>query len=155
MIPKAHIKNSLLLTLILAGMALFTICTAYGFSFFHRSKYKRIYPGTFVIVLLHWGYEYQKMPETSQRAEAIRLIESGADAIIGHHPHVIQTIEYFNHKPVIYSLGNFVFDPKREEATKGLLVRLSISNDKVSLVGEEINIKDCIPSIVKEYVIKE
>ncbi len=119
------------------------------------AAYKMKYPGTFVIVLLHWGYEYQKVPETSQRAEAIRLIESGADAIIGHHPHVIQTIEYFNHKPVIYSLGNFVFDPKREEATKGLLVRLSVFRDKASLVGEEINIKDCIPTIVKEYLIKE
>lgn len=119
------------------------------------TAYKTKYTKTLVIVLLHWGYEYQKVPEPSQRAEAIRLIESGADAIIGHHPHVIQTIDFFNHKPVIYSLGNFVFDPKRPEATKGLLVKFSISKNKVLLVGEEINIKDCIPSIVKEYVIKE
>lgn len=119
------------------------------------TAYKKKYPGTFVIVLLHWGYEYQKVPEPSQRAEAIRLIESGADAIIGHHPHIIQTIEFFNHKPVIYSLGNFVFDPKRPEASKGLIAKLSISKNKVLIVGEEIKIKDCIPSVVKEDVIKE
>jgi poly-gamma-glutamate capsule biosynthesis protein CapA/YwtB (metallophosphatase superfamily) len=119
------------------------------------AEYKLKYPKTFVVVLLHWGYEYQSVPEPSQRAEAIKLIESGADAIIGHHPHVVQIIEFIKNKPVIYSLGNFVFDSKRPEASKGLIVKLIVSKNKISIFGNEIIIKNCIPSIVKEYVIKD
>lgn len=118
------------------------------------SVFKTKHPNIFVVVLLHWGFEYQKEPEPSQKAEARQLIESGADVIIGHHPHVIQDIEFINNKPIIYSLGNFVFDPKRKEASKGLIVKLSFSKNKITIKGAEIKIKDCIPYIVKEYMLK-
>lgn len=119
------------------------------------ADYKLKHPDVFVLVLLHWGYEYQTVPVYSQRAEAIKLIESGADAIIGHHPHVIQTIEFIKKKPVIYSLGNFVFDSKRPEALKGLIVKLEISSNKLSITGYETSIKRCRPAIIKEFVIGE
>jgi len=117
------------------------------------ADYKLKYPDVFVVVLLHWGYEYQTEPVYSQRAEAIKLIESGADAIIGHHPHVIQTIEFIKKKPVIYSLGNFVFDSKRPLALKGLIVKLEISLNKLSIIGYETSIQRCRPAIIKEFII--
>lgn len=66
--------------------------------------------GQLVIVMPHWGEEYVVEPQEAQRELATRMIEAGADLIVGSHPHVIQGIELINNVPVIYSLGNFVFD---------------------------------------------
>lgn len=67
----------------------------------------------FVIVNVHWGNEYTHVPTERQKYLAKKLVEWGADAIMGHHPHVIQPVEYLK-KPdggkalVAYSLGNFI-----------------------------------------------
>ena len=67
--------------------------------------------GRFVIVFPHWGPEYQSVPHTSAQVEpAHRLVDAGADLVVGAHPHVIQSIETYNGIPIIYSLGNFLFD---------------------------------------------
>ncbi len=63
-----------------------------------------------VILYLHWGRELEERPTPEQEALARRLIDAGADAVIGSHPHLTQTIEWYRGKPVVYSLGNFVFD---------------------------------------------
>jgi gamma-polyglutamate biosynthesis protein CapA len=69
-----------------------------------------------VIITIHWGNEYQPAPSSRQRTLAAALVNAGADVIIGHHPHIIQTMESFprnNGKPpalVFYSLGNALFD---------------------------------------------
>lgn len=64
---------------------------------------------TVVVVNLHWGAEGLSYPEKWQRDAAHRLIDAGADLIVGHHPHVIQGIEIYNGKYITYSLGNFAF----------------------------------------------
>jgi poly-gamma-glutamate synthesis protein (capsule biosynthesis protein) len=58
---------------------------------------------------VHWGREYADYPSPRQRQLAQRLIENGADFIIGHHPHVFQGVEFFHGRPVYYSLGNSNF----------------------------------------------
>jgi Bacterial capsule synthesis protein PGA_cap len=63
-----------------------------------------------VVLILHWGIEEYLYPSPAQRETAKQLAAAGADAIIGHHPHVLQGVEYFGDMPVIYSVGNFVFD---------------------------------------------
>ncbi|MGC4068252.1 MAG: CapA family protein [Polyangiaceae bacterium] len=63
-----------------------------------------------VFVYLHWGEELTEEPTSEQTKLARRLIDVGADAILGSHPHVTQTIEWYAGRPIIYSLGNFVFD---------------------------------------------
>ncbi len=63
-----------------------------------------------VAVSLHWGVEMKPFPEKWQRAMAHRIIDAGADVIIGHHPHVLQGVERYKGKIILYSLGNFVFD---------------------------------------------
>ena len=65
--------------------------------------------GDKVVVLIHWGIERDEMPQEYQRALARRYIDAGADLVIGSHPHVLQGIEYYKGKPILYSLGNFVF----------------------------------------------
>lgn len=63
----------------------------------------------FVFVCLHWGYENQPSVHMKQVEIAHLLIDAGADAIIGHHPHVPHGIEIYKRRPILYSLGNFIF----------------------------------------------
>lgn len=62
-----------------------------------------------VIPIMHWGWEEAKA-NPRQRALARRMIDAGADAVIGGHPHQVQDTEVYQGKPVFYSLGNFVFE---------------------------------------------
>ena len=88
-----------------------------------------------VITTFHWGNEYS-LRSLRQQELAHLAIDSGADAIIGHHPHWVQEIEIYKGKPIYYSLGNLVFDQMWSEATqKGLVVRLTYFGS--SLVRQE------------------
>ena len=62
-----------------------------------------------VVVSLHWGKETSMKPVNSEYEMSRSLIDAGADVIWGHHPHVIQPIEFYNGKPIFYSTGNFTF----------------------------------------------
>lgn len=63
----------------------------------------------YVIVYVHWGIERAYLPQEYQRTLGKQYIEAGADLVIGSHPHVLQGVEYYQGKPIVYSLGNFVF----------------------------------------------
>ncbi|TFH42711.1 MAG: CapA family protein, partial [Chrysiogenales bacterium] len=65
-------------------------------------------PGSLVFISLHWGIEQTHVPQSYQIVQARQIIDAGADAIIGHHPHWPQGIEIYRGKPIIYSLGNFI-----------------------------------------------
>lgn len=81
-----------------------------------------------VILSLHWGLEYQDIPEEYQRMAARRLIDAGADIILGHHPHCIQGAETYKQGLIVYSLGNFIFDQDWSQKTsEGLILRLELS----------------------------
>ncbi len=71
-----------------------------------------------VVVQFHWGVEYESSPIQSQINVAHAAIDSGADLIIGTHPHVVQGMENYNNIPVFYSLGNFIFDQEWSIETK-------------------------------------
>jgi poly-gamma-glutamate synthesis protein (capsule biosynthesis protein) len=64
-----------------------------------------------VVVSLHWGKNYKDVT-ASQQKMGRHAVESGADIVYGHHPHIAQGIEIHRGKPIIYSLGNFVFGSK-------------------------------------------
>lgn len=82
-----------------------------------------------VIVVPHWGNEYQLRASTKQTDDAHTFIDAGADLIIGAHPHVIQPIEVYRGKMIFYSLGNFLFDQYFSPATqRGLLVRFTLDD---------------------------
>lgn len=63
-----------------------------------------------LIVSFHWGIEYKKIHNAHQESLAHSAVDSGADMVIGHHPHVMEDIEIYQGKPIVYSLGNFIFD---------------------------------------------
>jgi poly-gamma-glutamate synthesis protein (capsule biosynthesis protein) len=64
----------------------------------------------FVITIMHFGKESSHNLETEQINSAKEYIDAGSDIIIGHHAHVLQGIEFYNGKPIIYNLGNFIFN---------------------------------------------
>jgi poly-gamma-glutamate synthesis protein (capsule biosynthesis protein) len=81
-----------------------------------------------VIINIHWGQEYQHQFNSHQQTIGRALIDSGADVIIGHHPHVVQGVEIYKNKPIFYSLGNFIFDQYFSVDTQtGLAVGLELS----------------------------
>jgi poly-gamma-glutamate synthesis protein (capsule biosynthesis protein) len=83
-----------------------------------------------VIVYPHWGWEHEKMSSARQQYLAHLMIDSGADVIVGGHPHVTQNIEMYQGKPIFYSLGNFVFNGfDDEETTTGWALELTMSAD--------------------------
>jgi Bacterial capsule synthesis protein PGA_cap len=89
-------------------------------------RVKNIYKGYKVVLLLHWNYELELYPQPAHRQLAFRAIDYGADIIVGHHPHVVQGIEIYKNKPIIYSLGNW-FIPQTYYSNK-LLTYPDISN---------------------------
>ncbi|SEU01740.1 poly-gamma-glutamate synthesis protein (capsule biosynthesis protein) [Lacrimispora sphenoides] len=63
----------------------------------------------YLVVYVHWGVERDEKPQEYQRALGKQIIDAGADLVMGSHPHVLQGIEYYNGKPICYSMGNFIF----------------------------------------------
>lgn len=85
-----------------------------------------------VFVSMHWGDEYKTRAVMNQVEIGKKIIDAGADVIIGHHPHVAQEIERYGKGWIIYSLGNFVFDQSwSEETMKGLMADIYIQNKRV------------------------
>jgi poly-gamma-glutamate synthesis protein (capsule biosynthesis protein) len=85
----------------------------------------------YVIVSVHWGREYIHTPTKRKVELAHMFVDSGADLVLGHHPHVVQTMEIYNGVPVFYSLGNFVFDQYFSQATQeGLAVGAVLEEGK-------------------------
>jgi len=83
-----------------------------------------------VIAMMHWGWEYEPRASARQRQLARLLIDAGADAVVGSHPHVVQDVEQYRGKPIIYSLGNFVFDGFNTlPTTTGWLLQLELDRD--------------------------
>ena len=111
-------------------------------------KYKSENKNTFVVAVLHWGVEFQSLPTRMQRGDAHLLAESGADVIIGHHPHVLQPVDTINHTLVYYSVGNFVFDQSPSIARKSVIASIEFSkNGVVSSDIIPIKIEQCRPVI--------
>lgn len=66
----------------------------------------------FVVVFIHWGTESTTEIDYLQRDQAAEIAQAGANVIIGAHPHILQKIDYVNGVPVVYSLGNYIFNSK-------------------------------------------
>jgi Bacterial capsule synthesis protein PGA_cap len=88
-----------------------------------------------VVVSIHWGSEYQRLPGAGQRAQARWLIQQGADLIVGHHPHVVQPPECIDDHPVFFSLGNHVFDQTYPPTKEGLIADCRLEGGRLSCRG--------------------
>jgi poly-gamma-glutamate synthesis protein (capsule biosynthesis protein) len=89
-----------------------------------------------VVVLLHAGTEYAHEPSPDQVAVAHAAVEAGADLVVGHHPHVTQTVEQYKQGLIVYSLGDALFDIPRPAAMRGHLLRVHVTVR--GLVGAEL-----------------
>lgn len=105
----------------------------------------------FVVVYAHWGEEYTE-PTEYVKSLAHRFIDSGADFIVGSHPHIIQDHEIYKGKHIYYSLGNFIFDQYwNTEVRTGLGLELSLRGDDVLVIEQTFDIqrsgKTCLVSV--------
>lgn len=85
-----------------------------------------------VIVSLHWGYERETQPRAGLRDLGHDIIDAGATAIIGHHPHLPYGVEVYQGKPIIYSLGNFLFHPYNPIQRESYVAMLELTADGVT-----------------------
>ncbi|MDD4718757.1 MAG: CapA family protein [Bacilli bacterium] len=85
-----------------------------------------------IIVSMHWGEEYNHSPNSSQKRIATHLSELGANIVIGHHPHVVQPIEFIDDTLVIYSLGNLISAQTGFNKLVGMLVSIDIIKNDIN-----------------------
>lgn len=85
----------------------------------------------YVIVNFHWGEENLSYPKPYQITLAHLAVDSGADLIVGHHPHVLQGIEKYKNGLIVYSLGNFIFGGNNRTKHDTVLLQLNIQNGKI------------------------
>lgn len=97
----------------------------------------------FTIVTIHWGTEYQRNPNTEQQELAKFILNNGANAIIGSHPHVIQTINTIKigeeDKLVVYSLGNFISNQRKRYTDGGMLFDMTLKKENSICKIDEYN----------------
>ncbi len=119
----------------------------------HRAK--NIEKADLVIVSMHWGIEYERLPAEEQRALAKRLIDYGVDLIIGTHPHVVQPAEIIKTGNsgglVLYSLGNFISNQRWRYSDAGLVVYLRITKNH-ALNETAVQIQEAVPTWVHKYL---
>jgi len=93
---------------------------------------RRVHRADIVIPFMHWGWEEEAQPSPRLREFARRLIDAGADMVVGGHPHVTQGADVYKGKPIIYSLGNFLFNGFETEATTtGWMLSATLGPDGV------------------------
>lgn len=87
-----------------------------------------------IIISLHWGVEDSFEVTSSQREFAYKLIDEGADIILGHHPHRFQGIEIYKDKPIVYSMGNFIFDQNNPSNQESFIVDMQITERRLTSI---------------------
>ena len=97
-----------------------------------------------VIVIFHWGNEKETVPDSNQMTLGRLAIDLGADLVCGHHPHVLQGIEEYKGKNIVYSLGNFCFGGNSSPSDMDTMIfqqTFTITNDGV----QDDNVTNIIP----------
>ncbi|KXG75916.1 Capsule biosynthesis protein CapA [Thermotalea metallivorans] len=110
----------------------------------------------FLIVSVHWGKELAQYPEENEIKLGRMMIDSGADVIMGHHPHVLQGVEFYNNKPILYSLGNFVFSSSSQLSRTSMIFNLEINPEGIiKAYVVPVRIHHCQPVPVKDKEAEE
>ena len=102
-----------------------------------------------VVVLLHFGLEWEPEPSAAQREQARAAIDAGATLVIGSHPHVLQPLEAYGDGLIAYSLGNFVFDGFWDPANDSAILLVELTAEGIaSYELVPVTIADGIPMLV-------
>ena len=109
---------------------------------------KRLRPRVdYIVINLHWGDELETRPDSSQIILAHRIIEGGADLIVGHHPHVLQGIERYRGKIIAYSLGNFVFGGNSRSAnSETAVLKVRFAKDTMDVQAVPVSVRNWQPA---------
>lgn len=99
-----------------------------------------------VIVTFHWGIPYQREPLAEDRAKARYAIECGADAVVGHHPHILQPIEIYAGRPIVYSIGNFTFGSGNSRG-EGMIAGFCFEKNQTRLMLYPLYVKNRDPRV--------
>ena len=114
------------------------------------NRLRRTDPKAVIIVSLHWGGEHTMKPVPQQRQEAHRLVDAGADVLVCHHTHTLQTIETYRGRQIYYSIGNFIFDQSQPQNSRACMVRLNIGKEQLGVETIPVEIQNCAPRVVKK-----
>ncbi|MED3786195.1 CapA family protein [Peribacillus frigoritolerans] len=99
-----------------------------------------------VVVNMHWGQEYSTSTTDRQKDLAKAIIDAGADIIIGHHPHVLQSFDVYKDGIIFYSLGNFIFDQGWTRTKDSAIVQYHLANDgKATIDVVPLQIEEATP----------
>jgi poly-gamma-glutamate synthesis protein (capsule biosynthesis protein) len=111
----------------------------------------------FLLVCFHWGTEFRHDVSDAQIEIAHAAVDSGASAVFGTHPHVLQGKETYQGAPIYYSIGNFVFDKQLPEGTdEAVIVQLTVSKGRIISLRElPVVIEDCQPRLAEEQAAAE
>jgi poly-gamma-glutamate synthesis protein (capsule biosynthesis protein) len=101
-----------------------------------------------VVISLHWGDEYIDRPSPDQIKLGHKLIDLGANVILGHHPHVLQGIERYNSGIIAYSLGSFVFDLWQQNIRESIILDLKIYPENIEIDFIPIFINECWQPVI-------
>ena len=92
------------------------------------------------VMVVHSGAEFLDIPTKNFRDTYHSYMDMGVDVIVAHHPHVPENYEFYNGKPIFYSLGNFIFDTDYQRVqphtTEGVLLKLSFTEDEVTFEAQ-------------------
>lgn len=102
-----------------------------------------------VIINYHWGAELGEYPSQEQVNLAHFTIDQGADLIVGHHPHILQGAEVYKDKPIIYSLGNFIFGQSAKPDYDTAVLKVSLKRDRMKVELLPIEVKNHQASVVR------
>ena len=111
------------------------------------SRLRRSDPDCCIVVSLHWGAEHTLKPTFGQRMEGHRIVRAGADCLICHHTHTLQSTEQFHGRSIYYSIGNFIFDQMRPLNSVACMVQLYITKDRIWTETIPVTIRQCVPYV--------
>jgi len=108
----------------------------------------------FLVISLHWGVPQTIFPSNNQIEFGRKLIDEGADLVLGHGPHIFQPVEIYKEKVIAYSLGNFIFDMWSEKNLKSGILDLRITEDNnlkvevIPIIQKDLRV--CVDSNIEE-----
>ncbi len=101
-----------------------------------------------VVVNYHWGEELAKYPGDYQMDLARFTIDQGADLVVGHHPHVLQGAEIYKGRPIVYSLGNFIFGGKSVSDYDTAVLKVALKDKQMKVEFVPVEVKGFQPRVV-------
>ncbi len=104
-----------------------------------------------VVVSLHWGRETFMAPKSGQPSYAAKIIDMGADAVWGHHPHVLQPVQFYKGKPVLFSTGNFIFGTMSKVEPSTGIFQLAYERTDSGVRLKRLTVVPCMTQRAPDY----